>query len=138
MSTKRKKTSKSSDQGSRTLEMVIGAALAIGLVVIVFLVTNREDRPAPRPETAPPQTATVAQTPVQSPIGSADIATTDRIDVESAKELLDRGEAITIDVRDVQSYVAAHIPGALQIPLQYVAGEVPWFPRDKMIITYCT
>ena len=43
-----------------------------------------------------------------------------------------------IDVRDVDSYKERHIPGALHIPLAYIAGEVPYLPKDKPIVTYCT
>jgi rhodanese-related sulfurtransferase len=43
-----------------------------------------------------------------------------------------------IDVRDVDAYLAGHIEGALQIPLSYIAGEVPYLRRGKPIVTYCT
>lgn len=43
-----------------------------------------------------------------------------------------------IDVRDADSYKERHIPGALHIPLSYIAGEVPYLPKDKPIVTYCT
>ncbi len=43
-----------------------------------------------------------------------------------------------IDVRDADSYVAAHIPGSLQIPLARIEGEVNYLPRGKRILTYCT
>ncbi len=56
-------------------------------------------------------------------------------------ELLQKYEArqvTIIDVRDVDSYKARHIPGSLHIPLSYIAGEVPYLPKDKPIVTYCT
>ena len=43
-----------------------------------------------------------------------------------------------LDVRDVDAYAASHIPGALQIPLARVEGEIPYLPKDKPLITYCT
>src|SRR5687767_687271 len=52
--------------------------------------------------------------------------------------MLARGEVIVIDVRDVDSYLAGHIEGALQIPLSYIAGEAPYLRRGKPIVTYCT
>jgi rhodanese-related sulfurtransferase len=58
--------------------------------------------------------------------------------VVEAKRLIDEGGAVVIDVRDFDDYVAGHIPGSLQIPLGYVQGEIPWFPQDKKLITYCT
>lgn len=61
-----------------------------------------------------------------------------RITVEELKPLYDRGEVTLIDVRDVDSFLRAHIPGALQIPLARVDGETPYLPKGKMIVTYCT
>ena len=52
--------------------------------------------------------------------------------------MMARGEVIVIDVRDVDAYLAGHIKGALQIPLAYIAGEVPYLRRGKPIVTYCT
>ena len=43
-----------------------------------------------------------------------------------------------IDVRDAQSYVNAHIPGSLHIPMARIDGEVPYLPKGKPIVTYCT
>jgi len=51
---------------------------------------------------------------------------------------MQRADAIVIDVRDVDSYIAGHIPGSLHIPLSYIDGEVPYLPKDKAIVTYCT
>lgn len=61
-----------------------------------------------------------------------------RTQLAAAKQEIDRGSVVVIDVRDVDSYVAGHIPGALQIPLARVEGEVNYLPRDKPILTYCT
>lgn len=52
--------------------------------------------------------------------------------------MMARGEVIVIDVREVDAYLAGHIEGALQIPLSYIAGEVPYLRRGKPIVTYCT
>jgi 3-mercaptopyruvate sulfurtransferase SseA len=61
-----------------------------------------------------------------------------RTQLAAAKQEIDRGSVVVIDVRDVDSYVAGHIPGALQIPLARVEGEVNYLPRDRPILTYCT
>lgn len=115
---------------------VLGVVVGIAIVVAIFFFTNR----SPEQPTAPAQNASAPapQSPGASPAPEIDLSQVRRIDAAETKRLLDAGEAITIDVRDVQSFVAGHIPGALQIPLQYVPGEIPWFPRDKTIITYCT
>jgi hydroxyacylglutathione hydrolase len=43
-----------------------------------------------------------------------------------------------IDVRDADSYRDRHIPGAMHIPLAYIQGEIPYLPKDKPIVAYCT
>jgi hypothetical protein len=117
---------------------VLGALVGIAIVVAIFMFTDQA--PGGSGQTAPvAENSAESPSPTQvPPVSHEDIAQVRRVDAHETKRLLDAGEAITIDVRDVQSYVAGHIPGALQIPLQYVSGEIPWFPRDKTIVTYCT
>ncbi|MBW2207985.1 MAG: ArsR family transcriptional regulator [Deltaproteobacteria bacterium] len=49
-----------------------------------------------------------------------------------------REEAVTIlDVRPVEEYNAAHIPGALSIPLKELKLHLAELPRDQEIVAYC-
>ncbi|MBE7536270.1 MAG: rhodanese-like domain-containing protein [Anaerolineales bacterium] len=63
-----------------------------------------------------------------------------RIDVDAAKEALDSGAAILVDVRSKVAYAESHIPGALSIPLDVFEINVNDSNLDKAqwIITYCT
>ena len=61
-----------------------------------------------------------------------------RITPVEAKELLDKGEAIVIDVRSEGSYEAGHVKGAILIPATEVLSHLDKLPRDKTIITYCS
>jgi rhodanese-related sulfurtransferase len=61
-----------------------------------------------------------------------------RITIDELKPLFDRGQLTVIDVRDADAYAQSHIPGALQIPLEYVSGEASYLPKDRLIVTYCT
>jgi hypothetical protein len=91
------------------------------------------------PTAAPPPQPQMADTPPPLPaISDAEAHAADRISAEETKQLVDAGQATVIDVRDPQSFASGHIPGALQIPLNYVQGEIPWFPRDKKLVFYCT
>lgn len=136
----RKTNRKSTDAKPGIWGPMLGALVGAAIVAGIFVLTDRGSEPLSteqNPVAGTPQQAQPA-TPQMPPVSEIDIAQVRRIDAQETKRLLDAGEAITIDVRDVQSYVAGHVPGALQIPLQYVPGEIPWFPRDKTIITYCT
>lgn len=61
-----------------------------------------------------------------------------RITADELKPRFDRGEVTIIDVRDADQFVQSHIPGALQIPLARIEGEIAYLPKGKPIVTYCT
>jgi 3-mercaptopyruvate sulfurtransferase SseA len=63
-----------------------------------------------------------------------------RVTVEEAKAALDSGEAVIVDVRSADSYVAGHIVGAINIPLTEFENNIANVPlaKDQWIITYCT
>lgn len=63
-----------------------------------------------------------------------------RIDVADAKAMVDRGEAIVLDV--VASHVwpamARTIQGSIRIPPEKIQERFGELPREKIIIAYCT
>jgi rhodanese-related sulfurtransferase len=61
-----------------------------------------------------------------------------RIEQAELKQLFDQKNVTLIDVRDADAYLASHITGALQIPLSRVEGEMPFLPKGKPIVFYCT
>jgi rhodanese-related sulfurtransferase len=55
-------------------------------------------------------------------------------------ELLARaraGEVVVLDVRPAHEYEAAHIPGALSIPVAQLAGRLAELPADMAVVAYC-
>src|SRR5919202_2955668 len=73
---------------------------------------------------------------VEAYVGSGD-----GLEPMSRQELLDRlrsGEPLlVIDVRPVEEYVAAHLPGAVSIPLEQLQERLRELPRDREIVAYC-
>jgi|ERR1700693_5546755 3-mercaptopyruvate sulfurtransferase SseA len=67
-----------------------------------------------------------------------ELAAVPRTPLATARQEIDRGSLVVIDVRDADAYLAGHIPGALQIPLMRIEGEANYLPRNKPILTYCT
>ena len=61
-----------------------------------------------------------------------------RIEQDDLLAHLKAADVTIVDVRDADSFLASHIPGALHIPLARVEGEVPYLPKTKPIVTYCT
>jgi hypothetical protein len=61
-----------------------------------------------------------------------------RVTVAELKDLLDKNEAVVIDVRNEASYNTGHIRGAKLIPEAEVVNHVDQLPRNKLIVTYCS
>lgn len=75
------------------------------------------------------------------PLGAASSSTPTSfgtIEVSELQSMLEKNEVTVIDVRNIEPYLAAHIPGALQIPVSMIEGEIPHLPKGKKIVTYCT
>jgi len=60
----------------------------------------------------------------------------ERIDVDQAYELYNQG-TFTLDVRTVEEWQQAHIPGATLIPLDQLAERYQELPGGEPILIYC-
>jgi rhodanese-related sulfurtransferase len=60
-----------------------------------------------------------------------------RVDASRAAELLERGQAVVLDVRENVEWKAGRIPGALHVPLARVPARRHELPRDTTIVTVC-
>jgi 3-mercaptopyruvate sulfurtransferase SseA len=61
-----------------------------------------------------------------------------RVTVAELKGMLEKDQAIVIDVRNEASYNAGHIKGARLIPVGDILNHVDELPKDKLIVTYCS
>jgi hypothetical protein len=84
-----------------------------------------------------PQPGPLASAPAEH-VQEPELLSIPRITADELRTRIDRGEVAVIDVRDIESYRASHIPGALHIPLSFIEGEIPYLPRDKALVAYCT
>ncbi|MGZ7031893.1 MAG: rhodanese-like domain-containing protein [Thermoanaerobaculia bacterium] len=112
--------------------------MIVGAIIVVALLTWSLRRVATSRNTAPPQPSTTAASTAAAEQPNPELATVPRIKPEELRDKIARNEVTVIDVRDIQSYLSAHIPGALHIPMARLDGEVPYLPKDKPIVTYCT
>lgn len=132
---KRKPQQQTKAQQQRTTAFVAVATFAgLSVVALVAWSLTRASEPAP---VAVPAAAMQTQA---APFAQASAAeeTFDRITPAEAKELAAAGKAIFLDVRSIEQYKATHVAEALHIPVTLVQGEIPYLPKDKVIITYCT
>jgi hypothetical protein len=106
--------------------MAIGVAV-VGLSALVFagVAAMRGGRAA-----TPAATSTVA--------AMTSLESVPRMTPAVLREKIDRGEVVVIDVRDIDSYTASHIIGAMHIPVSYIESELSYLPRGKPIVAYCT
>jgi rhodanese-related sulfurtransferase len=82
--------------------------------------SQRNQQPsAPRPESTP------------RPDGVRLVA------VEELSRLVERGDAIALDVRGSVEFEMGHIKGARLMPLGLIAGRAAELPKDKLIVPYC-
>ena len=61
-----------------------------------------------------------------------------RVTPSELKALMDKGEAVAIDVRGSVPYELGHIKGAVWLPLGLVSQRFGELPQDKLIVAYCT
>ena len=61
-----------------------------------------------------------------------------RVTVPELQELVKKNQVFIVDVRSEDAYNTAHIRGAKLIPLNDVEKRAAEFPRDKIIVTYCS
>ena len=114
--------------GSSRLWLIIGAAvLIIGLLAVLLL--NREEPATALPPASQPQAA------AQQAIPYPDVP---RISPTDAKAQQDTGQAVVVDVRDAEYYQAAHVEGAISIPLDTLEARIQELPKNAEILTYCT
>ena len=61
-----------------------------------------------------------------------------RITTVELRDLISKGEAFVVDVRNEASYNAGHIRGAKLIPHTQIGDRYKELPRDKTIVAYCS
>jgi rhodanese-related sulfurtransferase len=75
------------------------------------------------------------------PAASQDASTVPRISQDEFKAQLAEGKVYVVDVRTAVSFVAGHIPGAVNVPLDEVLGradEAITLAGTRAIVTYCS
>jgi rhodanese-related sulfurtransferase len=119
------------NQKKTTTVVAVATFLGFSLVAIVAWALTRPPAP-PAPAATP--VATAAATGHEG----HDHPQFETITAAELKAGLDRNEIVVIDVRSIEQYKASHIPGSLHIPVPRVQGEIPYLPKDKTFVTYCT
>jgi rhodanese-related sulfurtransferase/DNA-binding transcriptional ArsR family regulator len=59
------------------------------------------------------------------------------VDKRQLIERIRAGEVTLLDVRPTEEYRAAHIAGALSVPLEELEGRLLALPKDREVVAYC-
>jgi len=105
----------------------ISAALLLA-AIIIFTSCNSVDTRISKAS----NNNTAANANAAYPDGAKRITTTELV------TLLKEGKVYLIDVRSQDAYDLGHIPGSRLIPAGEILNHVNEFPKDKMIVTYCS
>ena len=60
-----------------------------------------------------------------------------RITVVELRSLVEKNEALVVDVRNQEAYNLSHIQGAKLIPVADTLKHIDELPKDQLIVTYC-
>jgi rhodanese-related sulfurtransferase/DNA-binding transcriptional ArsR family regulator len=67
----------------------------------------------------------------------AENALLEPVDEAALRRRVSRGEVTVLDVRPPEEYQAAHISGALSVPLPELARRLSDLPRRREVVAYC-
>nr|WP_168512752.1 ArsR family transcriptional regulator [Streptomyces sp. S1D4-11]QIY99197.1 ArsR family transcriptional regulator [Streptomyces sp. S1D4-11] len=56
---------------------------------------------------------------------------------EELRTRVQSGDVVVLDVRPAEEYRAEHIPGAVSIPVEEVAGRITELPEETEVVVYC-
>ena len=67
-----------------------------------------------------------------------DIHSVPRITIDEVKALMAKKQVVLVDVRDPAAFGTGHIPGAMNVPFDFIPNHVEDWKKDKrVIVTYC-
>ena len=66
-----------------------------------------------------------------------DAGTDEPIDAHELRARVRDGKAILLDVRPAEEFAAAHLPGAISVPLDELEARLASLPKRKEVVAYC-
>jgi hypothetical protein len=118
------------------MRLLISFALA-GLAAFVLIACQSADSPSRVASSSTP-TPTTSAKPKGTPPAGAPADGVRRITTVELQDLISKGQAYVVDVRNEASYNLGHVRGAKLIPNTQIAERSKELPRDKTIVTYCS
>jgi rhodanese-related sulfurtransferase len=67
-----------------------------------------------------------------------DVRDVPRIAIDEVKALMAKKQVLLIDVRDLVAFGEGHIPGAMNVPFDFLPDHAEAWKKDKrLLVTYC-
>jgi hypothetical protein len=129
-----KKKQQAQGASSLAIPIVVGVVVVAIIVGAILSIENRQ----PTASALPGDISVPIITAQPRPTTTIPFPNVERISTKDAKEKMDKGQAILIDVRSQVSYDASHAAGAVSIPEEEIAARLSEIPHDKEVILYCT
>jgi predicted sulfurtransferase len=82
--------------------------------------------------------AVLALTAVSPAVTAAAGAEAPRLTAAEVRRLVEKGEALVVDVRGKEAYDQEHAVGAVSIPVNEIEARLKELPKNKLIAAYCT
>lgn len=106
-----------------------------GLAAVVLIACKSADSSNRVASSSTPATPARAKA---TPAAAAHADGVRRITTVELQDLISKGQAYVVDVRNEASYNLGHVRGAKLIPNTEIAQRSKELPRDKTIVTYCS
>ena len=116
------------------MRFVISFALA-GLTLLALMACHSGDLPGRIASNSTPSTSAK---PALTPAAAVHSDGARRITMAEVQDLLSKGQAYVVDVRNEAAYKTGHVRGAKLIPYDQIVARIKELPRDKTIVTYCS
>jgi len=117
------------------MRLLISFALA-SFALFALIACNSGDTPNRVASSSTP--ATTPARPKATPPSAAPADGVRRITTVELQDLISKGQAYVVDVRNEESYKLGHVRGAKLIPNTQIGERSKELPRDKTIVTYCS
>ena len=139
MTKKTRRTAGKARQASGISSYVIPIVVGVVMVALVIgAIVLNEQRSSGAAAVQPEDISVPVVTVEPQPTTAIPYPDVPRITLKETQSLLEKGQAVLIDVRSVEEYDQAHAAGALSVPVAELPSRLSELPRDKELILYCT
>jgi len=139
MTKKTRRTAGKASQGSGISSYVIPIVVGVVMVALVIgAIVLNEQRSSGAAAVQPEDISVPVVTVEPQPTTAIPYPDVPRITLKETQSLLEKGQALLVDVRGSEAYDQEHAAGAILFTEADIATRLNELPRDKQLILYCT